>query len=69
MKKFAFLLVSTLDCGNAYAAVPTGNDVTTKPDVYYSTNAEGVDSLAILPPHLRSTVLSSLLTGRVMRKD
>ena len=27
-----------------------GNDVTTKPDLYYLTNAQAIDSLALLPP-------------------
>lgn len=35
---------------NAFALVPAGNDVTTKPDLYYLTNAQAIDSLALLPP-------------------
>lgn len=35
---------------NAFATVPAGNDVTTKPDLYYLTNAQAIDSLALLPP-------------------
>lgn len=50
MKKIAFFVAAALISGQAYAAVPSGDDVTTKPDQYYSTNAEGLDSLAILPP-------------------
>jgi acid phosphatase (class A) len=35
---------------NAFALVPAGNDVTTKPDLYYLTNAQAIDSLTLLPP-------------------
>ncbi len=50
MKKLAFVLALVLLSGTVHAAVPDGKDVTTKPDQYYSTNAEALDSLAILPP-------------------
>ena len=50
MKKLAFFLLISLVSGNAYAAAPAGDDVTTRPDRYYSTNADALDSLAILPP-------------------
>lgn len=33
-----------------FRPVPAGNDVTTKPDLYYLTNAQAIDSLALLPP-------------------
>lgn len=32
------------------ASIPSGNDSTTKPDLYYLTNAQAIDSLALLPP-------------------
>lgn len=35
---------------NSFALVPTGNDATIKPDLYYLTNAQAIDSLALLPP-------------------
>ncbi|MGN1038026.1 MAG: phosphatase PAP2 family protein [Mailhella sp.] len=50
MKKLAFFLLISLVSGSAYAAAPAGDDVTTRPDRYYSTNADALDSLAILPP-------------------
>ena len=50
MKKLAFLLVATLLSCEAGAAVPPGDDAGSRPDRYYSTNAEALDSLAILPP-------------------
>ena len=34
----------------AFAAAPDGNDVTTRPQAYFSTNEDGVDSLGLLPP-------------------
>lgn len=35
---------------NTFASFPPGNDVTTKPDLYYLTNDNAIDSLALLPP-------------------
>lgn len=32
------------------AAIPPGNDVTTKPELYYLKNSQALDSLALLPP-------------------
>ncbi|MDN2484845.1 phosphatase PAP2 family protein [Kosakonia sacchari] len=51
MKKniIAFCLASLLST-SAFALVPSGNDVTTKPDLYYLKNAQAIDSLALLPP-------------------
>lgn len=34
----------------AFAAIPPGNDVTNKPDLYYLKNSQAIDSLALLPP-------------------
>ena len=50
MKKILILLLASLLASNAYAAVSSGPDVTTRPDSYYSTNADAVDSVALLPP-------------------
>ena len=50
MKKILILLIASLLASNAYAAVSSGPDVTTRPDSYYSTNADAVDSMALLPP-------------------
>lgn len=35
--------------GQVLATVPPGNDATTKPDLYYLTNSQAIDSLALLP--------------------
>lgn len=35
---------------NVFALVPPGDDTTTKPDLYYLTNAQAIDSLVLLPP-------------------
>lgn len=50
MKRILFFLIVSLISCESYAAVTSGDDATTRPDRYYSTNAEGLDSLAILPP-------------------
>jgi acid phosphatase (class A) len=50
MKRIALLLCLGLISANAMAAAPKGDDVTTRPDRYYSTNEDALDSLAILPP-------------------
>lgn len=42
--------VASLFSTSTFALVPPGNDVTTKPDLYYLTNAQAIDSLALLPP-------------------
>lgn len=51
MKKniIAFCLASLLST-SAFALVQSGNDATTKPDLYYLKNAQAIDSLALLPP-------------------
>ena len=51
MKKsvIAFCFASLFST-STFALVPPGNDVTTKPDLYYLTNAQAIDSLALLPP-------------------
>lgn len=50
MRRFILCLICLCVAANAYAFAPAGKDATTKPDSYYSTNKEGLDSLAILPP-------------------
>lgn len=50
MKKFLLCLVVLGLSSNVLAFAPDGKDVTSKPESYYSTNAEGLDSIAILPP-------------------
>ncbi len=51
-KKITALLISTLLFSvTAGAAVsPAGDDATTKPHLYYLTNSQSIDSLALLPP-------------------
>jgi acid phosphatase (class A) len=51
MKKsvLAFCLASLFSV-NAFALVSPGNDVTTKPDLYYLKSDQAIDSLALLPP-------------------
>lgn len=51
MKKsvIAFCLASLFSTA-AFALVPSGNDVTTKPDLYFLKNTQAIDSLALLPP-------------------
>ena len=46
MKRILFFLIVSLISCESYAAVTSGDDATTRPDRYYSTNAEGLDSLA-----------------------
>ncbi len=49
-KRVLALCLASFFSVNAFALVPPGNDVTTKPDLYYLTNAQAIDSLALLPP-------------------
>ncbi len=49
-KRVLAVCLASLFSLNAFALVPAGNDVTTKPDLYYLTNAQAIDSLALLPP-------------------
>lgn len=51
MKKnvIAFCLAGLFSV-SAFALVPAGNDTSTKPDLYYLSNAQAIDSLALLPP-------------------
>ena len=49
-KRVLALCLASFFSINAFALVPAGNDVTTKPDLYYLTNAQAIDSLALLPP-------------------
>lgn len=44
------LMAAWLLSGNGYAAIPAGNDATTRPELYYLTNRQAIDSLALLPP-------------------
>lgn len=51
MKKLLITVcISSLLSFNALAAIPAGNDATTKPDLYYLTNDQAIDSLSLLPP-------------------
>jgi acid phosphatase (class A) len=45
MKKRVLAVCLASLFSNAFALVPAGNDVTTKPDLYYLTNAQAIDSL------------------------
>ena len=49
-KRVLAVCLASLFSLNAFALVPAGNDVTTKPDLYYLTNAQAIDSLTLLPP-------------------
>lgn len=51
MKKrvFAFCIAGLFSSA-ALALVPPGHDASTKPDLYFLTNAQAIDSLALLPP-------------------
>ena len=44
-KRVLALCLASFFSVNAFALVPPGNDVTTKPDLYYLTNAQAIDSL------------------------
>ena len=46
-KRVLALCLASFFSVNAFALVPPGNDVTTKPDLYYLTNAQAIDSLAL----------------------
>lgn len=51
MKKLlAVLCAGAFISTSTFAAIPAGNDVTTKPDLYYLKNSQAIDSLALLPP-------------------
>ncbi|MEJ5072084.1 acid phosphatase PhoC [Enterobacter ludwigii] len=49
-KSILAFCVASLFSVNAFALAPSGNDATTKPDLYYLKNAQAIDSLALLPP-------------------
>lgn len=49
-KHIALLVSALLFSATGVAAAPAGNDVTTKPDFYYLTSQQSIDSLALLPP-------------------
>ena len=44
------LAACLLLAGSVQARISQGKDVTSSPDKYFSTNEEGLDSLAVLPP-------------------
>ncbi|WP_392562106.1 phosphatase PAP2 family protein [Orbus sturtevantii] len=44
------LLLSLFVPASSLAVIPSGDDVTTKPHLYYLTNAQAIDSLALLLP-------------------
>ncbi|WP_439233971.1 acid phosphatase PhoC [Klebsiella quasipneumoniae] len=48
--KITILCVAAAISFNALATIPAGDDVTTKPDLYYLKNTQAIDSLALLPP-------------------
>lgn len=51
MKKYIIALgITSLFSFNVFASIPPGNDVTTKPELYYLKNSDAVDSLLLLPP-------------------
>lgn len=52
MKKnlLATMLLTLFMPISSFAAIPSGPDVTTKPHLFYLTNAQAIDSLALLPP-------------------
>lgn len=49
-KLSVFVMSAWLLSGTGYAAIPAGNDATTRPELYYLTNSQAIDSLALLPP-------------------
>ena len=49
-KRVLALCFTALFSTQALALAATGNDTTTKPDLYYLKNSEAIDSLALLPP-------------------
>ncbi|OBU13428.1 acid phosphatase PhoC [Morganella psychrotolerans] len=49
-KNIIALCLFSLFSAHAFTAVPAGNDVTTKPDLYYLKNEQAIDSLKLLPP-------------------
>ena len=51
MKRLLLPLLALLLCaGPASARVTYGNDAATQPESYFSLNAQGLDSAAMLPP-------------------
>ena len=42
-KRVLAVCLASLFSLNAFALVPAGNDVTTKPDLYYLTNAQAIE--------------------------
>nr|WP_315300137.1 acid phosphatase PhoC [Raoultella terrigena] len=49
-KKILVFCVTELFSVNAFAHIPSGNDHSTQPDIYYLKNSEAIDGLALLPP-------------------
>ncbi|HBN73810.1 MAG TPA: phosphatase PAP2 family protein [Sutterella sp.] len=50
MPKMTLLVCALCFAGTVSAAPVTGNDASTKPNKYYLTSAETVDSVALIPP-------------------
>lgn len=69
MKKTIFTaLLFSLFSANVTATIPSGNDTTTKPDLYYLTNAQAIDSLELLPPPPKSAVFYFYMIKLCMKK-
>lgn len=49
-KSIAAFCLASLFSASALALVPSGNDASTKPSLYYLKNSQAIDSLALLPP-------------------
>ena len=49
-KLSAFVVSAWLLSGAAQAAIPPGDDATTRPELYFLNNSQAIDSLALLPP-------------------
>ncbi len=58
-KRVLALCLASFFSVNAFALVPPGNDVTTKPDLYYLTNAQAIDSWRCCRRRRRWAVLRS----------
>ena len=52
---------------SVFAAIPPGNDVTTKPDLYYLKNSQAIDSLALLPPPPEAVSYTHLTLPTILR--
>jgi len=65
MKKnlLATLLLSLFIPISSFATIPSGNDVTTKPNLYYLTNAQAIDSIPNNITGSAAALLGSLQYG------